>query len=362
MQFATELRAMRPFRRRTVVWRNALCLLAFACVFASTSTASAQTWRELLDTVRSSETTDRDSTPDSPYQTASERDKRLVKHHLRYLGYLTGGQSDADVEHGIAAFREALELQSVLELSIEGLLERLATASRIRETTRWAQAEAANSVEAYQAYLASHEGFTGGRTALARERIAAISEGAERERQAVEQRQQQAAAQRREVERLRKEAAAANAAAEAARLERERLELEATRAQNERERRRQERRRLAEAQQLTADPEWDYPPKCSSGYIIKRELITESRTTHPHSGRFRGGSDSECRIDVRFNGRQYALEYLHCWSDGGCLWQNTSPSTVGDSSHSMAHLRCGYGAYFGTMPGSESLYVCWFRE
>ena len=178
----------------------------------------------MLDTVRSSETTDRDSTPDSPYQTASERDKRLVKHHLRYLGYLTGGQSDADVEHGIAAFREALQLPSVLELSIEGLLDRLAAASRIRETTRWAQAEAANSVEGYQAYLASHEGFTSGRIALARERIAAISEAAERERQAAEHREQ-AAAQQREVERLRNEAASAKAAAEAARLERERLEL-----------------------------------------------------------------------------------------------------------------------------------------
>ena len=354
MQFATELRAMRPFRRRAVVWRNALCLLAFACVFALPLNASAQTWRELLDTVRSSETTDRDSTPDSPYQTASERDKRLVKHHLRYLGYLTGGQSDADVEHGIAAFREALELPSVLELSIEGLMDRLAAASRIRETTRWAQAEAANSVEGYQAYLASHEGFTGGRIALARERIAAISEAAERERQAAEHREQ-AAAQQREVERLRNEAASAKAAAEAARLERERLELEATRARNEGERRR-------EAQQLTADPGRDYPPKCSSGYIIKRELITESRTTHPRSGRLRRGSDSECRIDVRFNGRHYALEYLHCWSDGGCLWQNTSPKSVGNSSHSMAHLRCGYAAYFGTMPGSESLYVCWFRD
>ena len=354
MWLMRELCPVRRFGRRADTWRNALCLLAFACVFASPLNASAQTWRELLETVRSSETTDRDSAPDSPYQTASERDKGSVKQRLRYLGYLTGGESDADVEHAIAAFREALELPSTLELSIEGLLERLATASRTREAERWAQAEAANSMEAYQAYLARHEGFAGGRIALARERIAAISEDAERERQAVEQRQKEAA-QRREVERLRSEAASARAAAEAARLERERLDLEATRARNERERRR-------EAQQLRADPEWDYPPKCSSGYIIKRELITESRTTHPHSGRFRRGSDSQCRIDVRFNGQQYALEYLHCWSDGGCLWQNTSPNTVGDSSHSMAHLRCGYGAYYGTMSGSESLYVCWFRE
>ena len=321
-------------------------------MLASPLTAAAQTWRDLLDTVRSSKTTEPDSTPDSPYQTASERDRQAVKRYLSYLGFLTGEQSDAHVDEAIAVFREVLELSPTLKLSIEALLDELAAASRESEAEHWAHAEAANTIDAYQAFLASHDGFTSGRIALARERIAAISEAAERERQAEEQRQQ-VAAQRREVERLRNEAAAAHAAAEAARLERERLELEAARARDESARRR-------EAQQLRADPERDYPPKCSSGYIIKRELITESRSTHPHGRRFRG--DSECRIDVRFSGRRYALEYLHCWSDGGCLWQNTSPRTVGDSSHSMAHLRCGYAAYYGTMPGSESLYVCWFRE
>ena len=368
MWLVSELRAVRIFMRRTDAWRNTLCLLAFACVVASTSTASAQTWRELLDAVRNSKTADQDSAvefrsgnPDSVYRTASASEKQSVRHYLRYLGYLAAGQSDADVGKAIAAFREAQESPSMLELSIEALLDRLTSAFREREAARWAQAEAANSTEAYQVYLASHELFAGGRSALARERIAAISEAAERERQA-EERRRQAAAQQLDVERLRNEAAASNAAAEAARLERERLELEATRAQRDRERRRQERRRQAEAQRLTADPDRDYPDKCWSGYVIKRELITENRTTRPHRGSFRGRADRECRINVRFSGRQYVLNYLHCWSDGVCSWIDDSPWTVGNSSHGAAHLRCGYGAYHGTMPGAESVYVCWFRD
>ena len=369
-----SLPAARGFRRLTTVGRKTLPVLAFLFLVASANPASAEDWRDMLEAVlrgeskekkdengdRDSETQERDevvtdrlNNPGSPDRTASESERRSVAQYLRYLGYLRDGQSDADFERAIAAFCDAQELPTV-SLSIEVLLERLKGAFREREAERWAQAETADSTEAYQSYMEVHQGFAGVRNALAKQRIAAISEG--------EARRRQEEAKRLEMERLRNEVAAAKAAAQTARLERQRAEIESDMARRERGRRDRRARRRRQTVRLTADPNRDYPDKCRSGYIVKRELFTTSGVTHPFREFRRSGPGQRCRIEVRFSGRKFALNYRQCWADGDCAWVDESPWSVGNSTHGAAHLGCGYGAYYGTMPSSESVYICWFKD
>ena len=121
-------------------------------------------------------------------------------------------------------------------------------------------------------------------------------------------------------------------------------------------------RRRRQTVRLTADPSRDYPDKCRSGYIVKRELFTTSGVTHPFRESRRSGPGQRCRIEVRFSGRKFALNYRQCWADGDCAWVDETPWSVGNSTHGAAHLGCGYGAYYGTMPSSESVYICWFKD
>ena len=363
----TASSAISTYRWLTTFGRLTLPVLVFSCLLVSATPASAETWRDLLDAVLKGETKDRDSetqeqdemvtdrlsNQSSPDRTASESERRSVAQYLRYLGYLRDGQSHADFERAIAAFCDAQDLPTV-SLSIEVLLERLKGAFREREAERWAQAETANSTEAYQAYMEVHQGFAGVRNALAKQRIAAISES--------EARRRQEAAKQLEMERLRNEVAAAKAAAQTARLERQRAEIESDMARRERGRRDRRARRRRQTLRLTADPNRDYPDKCRSGYIVKRELFTTSGVTHPFREFRRSGPGQRCRIEVRFSGRKFALNYRHCWADGDCSWVDESPWSVGKSTHGAAHLGCGYGAYYGTMPSSESVYICWFKD
>ena len=231
MGTCAALTAARKFRGLITAWRNSLGVLVFVNLVAFAVPASAETWRDLLEAVlqgekkqRKDETKgqdgavkDRSANPGSPVRTVSVSEKRLVAHYLRYLGYLSDGHSNADMERAITAFHDVGALPD-FGLSSEVLLDRLKEAFDEREAERWALAEAANTAQAYQTYIKSHQGFAGGRNTLAKQRIADIS--------AADARRRQQAAKQPEIEGLRNELAAASAAEQTSRLERQRAEVE----------------------------------------------------------------------------------------------------------------------------------------
>lgn len=104
----------------------------------------------------------------------------------------------------------------------------------------------------------------------------------------------------------------------------------------------------------------DYPEKCNSGYIIKRDVFFSSGTSSPL--RRNDPRYEETKVEVRIRNGEYDWIYKQCWSNGVCSWvggQSWRP--LGRSSHSAGNTRFGYNFYSGTMPGSKSFYVCWFR-
>ena len=208
------------------------------------------------------------------------------------------------------------------------MTDRLKRVFRVSEAQRWAQAESANSTEAYQAYMEFQQGVAGARNALAKQRIAAISES--------EARRRQEEAKQLEVARLRNEVAAAKAAAQASRLERQRAEIESDWARRERDRKARRARSRRQTRRLTVDPSRDFPDKCRSGYIVKCELFTTSGVTHPFREFRRSGPGQWGRIEVRFSGSQFALDYSQCWADGDCAWIDQRPWPVGNSTHRQA--------------------------
>jgi len=105
----------------------------------------------------------------------------------------------------------------------------------------------------------------------------------------------------------------------------------------------------------------DLPDKCRDGYIIKRDVFSSSGSSSPFDDEDRRYAEN--KIDVKIQGRHFKISYKTCWSNGFCTWIDSDHwETLGDSTHGQLHSKDGYSAFYGTMPGSNTFYVCWFRE
>lgn len=103
----------------------------------------------------------------------------------------------------------------------------------------------------------------------------------------------------------------------------------------------------------------EYPDKCRSGSIVKRDMFYQSGISSP----FRRDDSrwEQAKFEVSIDHGKYRYSYMNCWSDGYCEWIDTRWSRLGKSSHGAFQTKHGYSGFYGTMKNSDSVYVCWYR-
>lgn len=102
-----------------------------------------------------------------------------------------------------------------------------------------------------------------------------------------------------------------------------------------------------------------YPQKCDGGDILKREIMVQSGVSSMISMNSR--HYDECKFSISIKNNKYAYSYKNCWSDGTCQWIDSNWETLYDSNHGAFQTKCGYGGYFGTIPSSDGIYICWYK-
>lgn len=104
----------------------------------------------------------------------------------------------------------------------------------------------------------------------------------------------------------------------------------------------------------------EYPDKCRNGNIIKRDLLTSSGESSPLKRRDARYDENHVRVEIQDD--RYRYSYKNCWSSGDCAWVDSRWNALGKSNHGAVSSTHGYGAYFGTMQDSSSVYVCWYKD